>query len=110
MQEPTFRLFQPMHKEQLHTKGIYEKIYDNMKWPSEESTKKIEAQVSWLKSSHLRECYLLEMPILNDHAAETLDFLIFLVVHSSESSLKPASRKRFWSALEVESMKKNLTN
>ena len=40
MQEPTFRLFQPMHKEQLHTKGIYEKIYDNMKWPSEESTKK----------------------------------------------------------------------
>ena len=40
MQEPTFRLFQPMHKEQLHTKGIYEKIYDNMKWPSKESTKK----------------------------------------------------------------------
>ena len=91
------------------TPKIYMKKYmtiwnDHLRNPQ----KKIEAQVSWLKSSHLRECYLLEMPILNDHAAETLDFLIFLVVHSSESSvsLKPASRKRFWSALEVESMKK----
>ena len=34
-----------MNKQQLHTKGVYEKnnkkIYDNMKWLSEESTKKM---------------------------------------------------------------------
>lgn len=106
LQEPTFRLFQPMNKQQLHTKGVYEKIIKNI-WQYEMTIwgihKKNEAQVSWLKSSHLRECYLLEMPILNDHAAETLDFLIFLVV----TGLSQTFLKRLGSGVDE---KINLTN
>ena len=108
LQEPTFRLFQPMKKEQgVQYMKRYVRIWnDHLRRPH---FKKNAAQIS-LKSSHLREWYLLEMPILNDHAAETLDFLIFLVVHSSELSVSPpAWRKRFWSAFEVNGQKKNLT-